>query len=197
MPNNDVRNVYKEIPDRRVIRTADVYQQQNENGTAGYSDTLLSVVANFKNSGIPEGCNARSMCGRSKHGEVACQLFGVIDPATNTIEHIGFKSRGCIAMTAGSSEICILAYKKTLEEALAITVDDLRDALDGVPSDKLYTLYFAVEALHGLIGDYLLNTGGLQAVDSQAPCDSSSINCIMCEHCSLRDLLVDARIANA
>lgn len=197
MPNDDVRNVYKQIPDRLVIRTADVYQQQNENGVHGYSDTLLSVVANFKNSGIPEGCNARSMCGKSKHGEVACQLFGVIDPTARTIERIGFKSRGCIAMTACSSQICTMAYGKTLDQALAITTDDLKDALDGVPSDKLYTLYFAIEALHALVGDYLLRTEGLAAAETHAPCSSSSVNCIMCEHCSLRDLLIDARIASA
>ena len=55
------RNVYREVKDRAVIRTEDVYQMATEEGVAGYSDTLLAVVANFKNSGAPEGFNAQSM----------------------------------------------------------------------------------------------------------------------------------------
>ena len=49
------RNVYVEPDERAVIRTADVYQTEVEAGTGGYSDTLLAVVANFRNSGAPEG----------------------------------------------------------------------------------------------------------------------------------------------
>ena len=47
------RNVYRDVQDRAVIRTEDVYQMATEVGVEGYSDTLLSVVANFKNSGAP------------------------------------------------------------------------------------------------------------------------------------------------
>lgn len=194
MPVNDVRNVYKEISDRLVIRTEDVYQTQTENGTTGYSATLLAVVAGFRNSGIPEGCNARGMAGKSKRGEVACQLFGTIDPKHRTIDRIGFRSRGCIAMTACASCICTLAQGKTLAEALSITAEDIIADLDGVPSDKRDTPIFAAEALHALIGDFLLAESGLDGLNAEAPCDDSSIPCIMCEHCSLRDLRVDALV---
>jgi NifU-like protein len=195
MPVNDIRNVYKEVSDRLVIRTEDVYQTQTENGTAGYSPTLLAVVAGFRNSGIPEGCNARGMAGKSKRGEVACQLFGTIEPERRMIERIGFRSRGCIAMTACASRICTMAQGKTIADALAITADDLAVSLDGVPSDKRDTPIFATEALHALIGDFLLAEGGLAGLAAEAPCNDSSIPCIMCEHCSLRDLRIDALIS--
>ena len=54
----DGRDVFHEPAERALIRTADVYQTNLDEGVAGYSDTLLSIVANFTNSGKPEGYNA-------------------------------------------------------------------------------------------------------------------------------------------
>ena len=88
---DEARNVYREVQDRHVLRTADVYQTEIEDGVTGYSDTLLSVVANFRNGGAPEGFNAQSMVGKSKRGEVALRLFAVIDPDTRTFVRAGFK----------------------------------------------------------------------------------------------------------
>lgn len=192
---DEVRNVYREVADRHVLRTADVYQTEIEDGVAGYSDTLLAVVANFRNAGIPEGANAQCMVGKSKRGEVALRLFAVIDPATETIVQAGFKTRGCLAVTACASVVCMMLEGKTFDEALAITTDDIKSALDGVPADKSYTLHFAVEAIRALVGDYLVHQGAtLEDLDNRLPCDSLSIPCIICEHCSLRDTRVELRL---
>lgn len=186
------RNVYVEPDKRAVIRTADVYQTEVEAGTGGYSDTLLAVVANFKNSGAPEGFNAQSMVGKSKRGEVALRLFAVIDPETQTFVKAGFKTRGCLAMTACASTVCMMVEGKTFEEALAIMPEDVRAALDGVPSDKTHTTYFAAEGVRALVGDFLINHGAtLNALDAVVPCDEYSISCAMCEHCSLRAARVE------
>lgn len=197
MSQDEVRNIYKPIEDRRVIRTADVYQMPNENGVRGYSDKLLSVVADFCNSGIPEGCNARGMAGKSKRGEVACQIFGVINPETRIIERAGFRSRGCIAITASASMLCQMIEGKTIEEAMKVSDADIVAALDGVPSDKRDSPIFAAEACHAMIGDWLLAQGGLEAADAVAPCDMGSVTCLICEHCSLRDLRYDALVEAA
>ncbi|MCR5582666.1 MAG: iron-sulfur cluster assembly scaffold protein [Eggerthellaceae bacterium] len=191
MPTDEVRNVYKDIEDRRVIRTADVYQTQNENGVRGYSDTLLAVVADFNNSGIPEGCNARGMAGKSKRGEVACQIFGAIDPESETITRAGFRSRGCIAITASASILCQMIEGRTLDQALSITDADVVEALDGVPSDKRDSPIFAVEACRAMIGDWVLGQSGLAELDKRVPCDMGGVTCMVCEHCSLRDLRFD------
>lgn len=194
----DTRDVFAEPEQRVLLRTADVYQTEAaDEGTEGYSDTLLAVVANFKNSGRPEGFNAQSMVGKSKRGEVACRLFAAIDPDTRVIEQAGFKTRGCLAMTACASVVCSMMQGRTLEGALAITRDDVRDALDGVPAGKTNTLYFATEAVRSLVGDFLVRQGAtLEELDGVASCDNLSMECIMCEHCSLRDIrtgmLVDA-----
>lgn len=193
---SDTRDVYFEPADRAVIRTADVYQTEIESGVAGYSDTLLAIVANFRNSGRPEGFNAQSMVGKSKRGEVALRIFAVVDPETEVIRKAGFKCRGCLAMTAAASVICEMIEGKTFPEAMDITEDDIREALDGVPWDKSYTLTFAVEAVRALYGDWLYRGGaGLEQLDALVPCDTYSTSCLVCEHCSLRntrtDLLVE------
>ncbi|MEG0072485.1 MAG: iron-sulfur cluster assembly scaffold protein [Raoultibacter sp.] len=186
------RNVYKDVADRAVIRTADVYQNEVEAGVVGYSETLLEVVANFKNSGAPEGFNAQCMVGKSKRGEVALRLFAVIDPATETFMQVGFKSRGCLAMTACASAICTIIEGKTFDEALAITPEYLRDALDGVPSDKIYTTYFATEGIRALIGDYLIDQGAtIDDLNGRVVCETSGIACLLCEHCSLRTARIE------
>ncbi|MEG0477291.1 MAG: iron-sulfur cluster assembly scaffold protein [Raoultibacter sp.] len=188
------RNVYKDVADRAVIRTADVYQNEVEQGVVGYSETLLGIVANFRNSGAPEGFNAQCMVGKSKRGEVALRLFAVIDSETETFERVGFKSRGCLAMTACASAICTMLEGKTFDEALSITPDVLRDALDGVPSDKIHTVYFATEGIRALIGDYMIDRGAnIDDLDARIPCETTGIACLLCEHCSLRTARIELR----
>jgi NifU-like protein len=192
MYNDAVRDVYSEVVDRHVIRTQDVYQTETEIGTVGYSDKLLSVVANFTNSGIPEGSNACGMCGKAKRGKVVVQLFARIDGERRVIEEAGFRSHGCLAMTACASLICSMITGATFEQALAITPRQLTDALDGVPADKLETPYYATEAVHALIGDYILNGGGSPAdLRAGGLCNQSSANCLLCEQCSLRNRQYD------
>lgn len=191
------RNVYVELEDKVLLRTADVYQTAVGDDVESYSDTLLAVVANFRNAGRPEGFNAQSMAGKSKRGEVACRLFAVVDPDTRIVRKAGFKARGCLAITACASVVCSMMEGRRLEDALTITVDDVREALDGVPAGKTNTLYFAVEAVRGLVGDYLVREGAtLAELDAVVGCDESSVACMMCEHCSLRtmrtEMLVDA-----
>ena len=68
----------------------------------------------------------------------------------------------------------------------------MKAALDGVPSDKLHTTYFATEGVHALVGDFLIRRGAsIEELDRAVPCDELSIPCAMCEHCSLRDARVE------
>lgn len=191
------RDIYHELPQKVLLRTADVYQTNVDNGVVGYSDTLLAIVANFKNNGIPEGANAQSMVGKSKRGEVAFRLFARINPETRIIEAAGFKTRGCLAMTGCASAACAMIEGKTLDEALTITTEDIRTAVDGVHANKANTLTFAVEAIRALVGDFWVRSGAsLAELDAIVPCDTYSVACLMCEHCSLRDIRTDLLMAD-
>ena len=198
----DGRDVFHEPAERALIRTADVYQTNLDEGVAGYSDTLLSIVANFTNSGKPEGFNAESMVGKSKRGEVALRLFAVVgepeDGGEPRFLRAGFKTRGCLAMTACASVICTMIEGKTFSEALAITPDDVKAAVDGVSYDKAHTAVFAVEGVRGLIGDWYYRGGiTLAELNEKLPCDTSSVACLLCEHCSLRDTRLDMMVDEA
>lgn len=196
----DGRDVFHEPAERALIRTADVYQTNLDEGVAGYSDTLLSIVANFTNSGKPEGYNAESMVGKSKRGEVALRLFAVVDDsvADPVFVKVGFKSRGCLAMTGCASAICSMIEGKTFSQALELTPKDVEAAVDGVPKGKGHTTLFAIEAVRGLVGDWMYRCGmSLAEMDEKLPCDEMSVVCLMCEHCSLRDTRVEMRVNEA
>lgn len=189
------RNVYDKPEDRVLLRTADVYQTEARDDVESYSDRLLAIVADFSNGGMPEGANAQSMVGKSKKGEVACRLFARIDPATGIIEAAGFKTRGCLAMTGCASAACQLIEGKGIEEALGLTVEDVRAFVDDVPPGKVNALHFAPCAVKGLVGDFLLREGvDLAALDEAVPCDEQSVSCILAEHCSLRQSRLELRM---
>ncbi len=189
------RNVYRIPEDKVLLRTADVYQTEAEDDIDSYSDRLLAIVADFKNSGKPEGYNAQSMVGKSKRGEVACRLFARIDPATGIIEAAGFKSRGCLAMTACASAACLLIEGKPIEDALSITLEDIRECVDDVPSGKVNALHFAACAIKALVGDFLISQDAdLAELEEACQCDENSISCIMAEHCSYRQSLREMRM---
>ncbi len=192
------RNLYVDPPERALIRTEDVYQTDLENGTIGYSEKLLSVVASYSNSGRPEGFNAQSMVGKSKKGEVALRLFAVIDPVERRFVAARFQTRGCLAVTACASMICTMIEGRTIEEALSVTPEEVAAALDGVPWDKSYTPRFAVEAVRALVGDYLIREGAtLEQLNACVACDEGSIACILCENCSLRSSRIELAVSEA
>lgn len=190
------RNVYDTPEDRVLLRTKDVYQTESQDDVVSYSDRLLSIVADFLNSGAPEGFNAQSMVGKSKRGEVACRLFARIDPDTGIIEEAGFKSRGCLAMTGCASAACQLIEGKPIEEALQVTIDDIREFVDGVPAGKMNALHFSACAIQALVGDFLIRDGApVSDLQEVLVCDPDSISCIMAEHCSYRQSLLELRMA--
>lgn len=189
------RNVYEEPEARVLLRTADVYQTEAPDEVESYSDRLLAIVAEYKNSGRPQDMNAQSMVGKSKRGEVACRLFGRIDSVTGIIEAVGFKTRGCLAMTGCASAACSLIEGKGIEEALGLSTEEVRGFVDGVPAGKVNALHFAVCAVRALVGDFLLREGAdLAELDEAVSCDECSVSCLMAEHCSLRESRLELKL---
>ncbi|MFW9951014.1 MAG: iron-sulfur cluster assembly scaffold protein, partial [Candidatus Thorarchaeota archaeon] len=70
------------------------------------------------------------------------------------ISDISFQTFGCVAAIATSSMITELAKNKTLEEALAITRDDVAFSLDGLPPIKMHCSNLAADALQDAILKY-------------------------------------------
>ncbi|MFH2028710.1 MAG: iron-sulfur cluster assembly scaffold protein [Nanoarchaeota archaeon] len=70
------------------------------------------------------------------------------------LEDIGVKTFGCVAAIATSSMITDLAKGKTLDEAMKITRDNIKEALGGLPPIKVHCSNLAADALHKAIEDY-------------------------------------------
>lgn len=178
----------------RVIRTRDIYQVDPEEHMDVYSERILELAGDHRRAGIPEGCNAASMAGMSKRGERAIQLFCVIDEDSMLIERAGFRCRGDIATIASASLITALIEGKTVDEALGVSVADLKRELGKMPADRVTRPYLAVEAVRAMVGDFFLRQGrDLAWLDANLACDEFGVNCSMCEHCSLRDQRVSLR----
>jgi len=70
------------------------------------------------------------------------------------IEDISYFTTGCGFGTATCSLMVDAAKGKTIDEALAITTDDIENALGGYPEKKKDYPQRAIEALHVAIDDY-------------------------------------------
>jgi len=72
----------------------------------------------------------------------------------NKIEDIKFETLGCAAAIAVSSALTDLVKGKTLDEALAITKNEIVEDLGGLPAPKVHCSMLGVEALHEAIANY-------------------------------------------
>lgn len=185
--------------DTPFLRTADMYQIENDAPITEYSEKTLSLIATADNGGIPEGANAFASVGREKRGTVQMQLFARIDPEAERFVEVGFRSHGCLAAIGCATVTAHLLQGKSFEEALAISDDVLLDALDGLPVGRKYTLGYAREAVKALIGDFYLREKHftLAQLDEVLPCDSMCVDCLLTENCSLRDSRVDQYMREA
>lgn len=179
--------------DTPFLRTPDMYQIESDAPISEYSEQMLDRIADARNGGVPDGANAFCSVGKEKRGTVQMQLFGVVDPETETFSEVGFRSHGCLAAIACATVVADLLRGKTFEQALAITTDDIMAELGSLPLGRRYTLTYAVEAVRALVGDYLLRVKGasLEQLDAVVPCDRMCPNCLLTENCSLRDERID------
>lgn len=179
--------------DTPFLRTPDMYQIENDAPITEYSEQALDLIADSRNSGIPDGANVFCSVGREKRGTVQMQLFAVADEATDTFGEVGFRSHGCLAAIACATVVADKLKGKTMQQALAITREEIQEAVGGVPQSRDYTLYYAIEAIKALVGDYYLRVKHykIAQLDEVVPCQRLSVACMVTENCSLRDSRVD------
>ena len=91
------------------------------------------------------------------YGDPSCgdYLTVYLKVQNNRVEEISYLVFGCCASIATSSMTSVLAKGKTLEEALNITEEDIVQALDGLPENKVHCSNLGVSALRNAIENYL------------------------------------------
>ena len=91
------------------------------------------------------------------YGDPSCgdYLNVYLKVKNNRVEEISYLVFGCCASIATSSMTSVLAKGKTLEEAMNITEEDIIQALDGLPENKVHCSNLGVSALRNAIENYL------------------------------------------
>lgn len=116
-----------------------------------YNETVLDHFEHPRNVGEVEREAAK--------GEVTSKSCGdttiiSVDIEDNVIKDIKFKTFGCAAAIASSSILTEMAKGKTLEEAEAITTDQIVSELGGLPEYKIHCSVLAADALKEAIKNY-------------------------------------------
>lgn len=94
---------------------------------------------------------ARCRC-RGNYGDSLTVYLKIED---NRVEEISYLVFGCPASIATFSMTSVLAKGKILKKALNITEEDIIQALDGLPENKVHCSNFGVSALRNAIENYL------------------------------------------
>src|SRR3989442_8044431 len=115
-----------------------------------YSEIAADHFTNPRNVGTVE-----SPDGRGADSNPACGDFTRITVriADGRVAEAGFKTFGCSAAIASASMVTTLASGKPVDQAAAITVADLLNALGGLPPQKEGDALMAVGALRSAIAD--------------------------------------------
>ena len=116
-----------------------------------YSDIVMDHFMCPRNMGVINNSN-----GEGVNGDPGCgdYLTIYIRVENNIIEDISFLVFGCPASVATSSMVTQLSKKKTLEEALIISEEDIIQALGRLPENKKHCSNLGVAALRNSIDDY-------------------------------------------
>lgn len=113
------------------------------------------------NQGVIKDANAIGEEGNPVCGDMMKIYLKIADKKVGketkkVIKDVKFETLGCAAAIAVSSMTTDMIKGKTLEEAKAMSKDDIVQSLGGLPPAKIHCSMLAVEALHKAISNYEL-----------------------------------------
>jgi nitrogen fixation NifU-like protein len=116
-----------------------------------YSQKVLDHFHNPHNAGEIADADGIGEVGNPQCGDM---MRITIKVEGDRLADIKWKTLGCGAAIATSSVMTDLAKGKTLDEALALTRDNVAEALDGLPPAKMHCSNLAADGLRAAIKDY-------------------------------------------
>jgi nitrogen fixation protein NifU and related proteins len=118
-----------------------------------YSDKVMDHFANPRNVGEIPDADGQGQVGNPVCGDMMV-FYIKVDPASEIISDIKFKTFGCGAAIAVSSMVSEMAKGKTLDDAMKISNDMVAEELGGLPPQKLHCSNLGADALHAAIENY-------------------------------------------
>ena len=129
-----------------------------ERAGLGYTEKVLEHFKNPRNSGKIERADATTRVGSASCGDLV-ELYLKVNPESEIIEDIKFKSYGCAANIASTSVATEMALGKSLEEAKKISFKDVLEELGGLPKHKVHCAQLSTSGLHAAIMKYEAKAG--------------------------------------
>ena len=118
-----------------------------------YSEKVMEHFANPRNVGEIEDADGIGQVGNPTCGDM--MVFHIkVDPETDIITDIKYKTFGCGAAIAVSSMVSEMALGKTVDDVLAITNALVAEELGGLPPQKMHCSNLGADALHEAIENY-------------------------------------------
>lgn len=121
-----------------------------------YSDKVMEHFANPRNVGVIEDADGVGEVGNPVCGDVMKITIKVNE---DRIDDIRFQTLGCGAAIATSSIVTDMAKGMSLEEAVAITKNQVAEELGGLPPAKMHCSILATDGLKVAVDDYLKKQG--------------------------------------
>ena len=121
-----------------------------------YSDKVMDHFNNPRNVGVIDEADGIGEVGNPVCGDMMKISISVED---DHIDDVRFQTLGCGAAIATSSIVTEMAKGMTLEEAVAISKQEVAEELGGLPPAKMHCSILATDGLKAAVDNYLVKEG--------------------------------------
>ncbi|MBQ7577683.1 MAG: Fe-S cluster assembly scaffold protein NifU [Synergistaceae bacterium] len=123
-----------------------------------YSQKVMDHFMNPRNVGEIANADGIGEAGNPKCGDIM-KIYLKVNPDTQIIEDVKFKTFGCASAIASSSMATEMIKGRTIEDAWNLTNNAVAEALDGLPPIKMHCSVLAEEAIHEALNNYRAKHG--------------------------------------
>jgi nitrogen fixation NifU-like protein len=117
-----------------------------------YSAALLDHFQHPRNSGELPDASSRVRIENPACGDI---LELAVKISVNNVDDLRFRAKGCVPVMACASAVTELAKGKPVDEALAISKEDVVAAVGGIPPASGHAARLAIDALQAVLATAL------------------------------------------